>query len=65
MLDEKLLYYNGLDSACTLKAHDGYWDEIDQYGYRWAYDFTMKLFPVLMFMQTRGIKVNFEGLESA
>lgn len=62
-IDYKLLHYNALDCACTLEAFNGFKDEIDQHGYRWAYDFTMKLYEPLMFMQTRGIKVNFDALE--
>ena len=62
-LDTNLLTYNALDCACTLEARNAFWHEIDQYGYRWAYDFTMSLFEPLMFMQTRGIKVNFDNLE--
>jgi len=62
-IDLNLLHYNALDCACTLQAHDAFWHEIDQYGYRWAYDFTMSLFEPLIFMQSRGLKVNFENLE--
>ena len=62
-LDLNLLSYNALDCACTLEAHDAFWSEIDQYGYRWGYDFTMSLFEPLEFMQARGLRVNFENLE--
>lgn len=62
-IDRNLLHYNGLDSACTLEAFDAYKGEIDQHGYRWAYDFTMSIWEPLMFMQHRGIKVNFAALE--
>jgi len=62
-MDNNLLYYNGLDCACTDEIWDAISPDIDKYGYRWAYDFTMSLFEPLMFMQTRGLKVNFEALD--
>ena len=62
-IDLKLLTYNALDCATTMEVHDAIWPEVDQHGYRWAYDFTLRLFEPLMFMMTRGIPVSFDLLE--
>lgn len=62
-LNFDLLHYNALDCACTEEAGNAFWPEIQAHGYKWAYDFTMSLYEPLMFMQTRGIKVNFTNLE--
>ena len=56
------LTYNALDAACTTEARDAFWDDLAQDGYQPAYDMTVALYEPLMFMQTRGIKVNFEEL---
>jgi DNA polymerase I-like protein with 3'-5' exonuclease and polymerase domains len=62
-IDTRLLFYNALDSACTKEIEEAIMPDVDKYGYRWAYDFTLKLFEPLMFMQQRGIRVNFGALE--
>jgi DNA polymerase I-like protein with 3'-5' exonuclease and polymerase domains len=56
-MDQKFLEYSGKDSARTVQIHDAIWDALDPV-FRPAYDMTMRLLPVLMFMQTRGIVVN-------
>lgn len=61
-MDANFLRYSALDSACTLEIQQAFWDDLDK-GYRKAYDMTMNIFPVLMFMQTRGIKVNRAALD--
>lgn len=60
-MDQKFLEYSALDSACTLEIHNKFWDELGEF--RKAYDMTIALFPVLMFMQSRGIKVNHRNLD--
>lgn len=55
-LDENFLRYSALDAACTKEIHDGFWHNIGRF--QTSVDLTMRLFPVLMFMQSRGIKVN-------
>lgn len=55
-MSKDFLEYAALDAACTLEIHDSFWPELGKF--QGAVDLTMKLFPVLMFMQTRGIKVN-------
>lgn len=62
MLDREFLEYSALDAACTFEIHEKFWDGIAPTFSR-AYDMTMRLFPVLMFMQTRGIIVSKELLE--
>lgn len=62
-MDDKLYIYNGLDVCCTYEVRNGIWDEIDADGYRWAYNQTIRLFEPLMFMMTRGIKINRAALE--
>ena len=61
-MSEDFLRYAALDAACTKEIHDGFWPNLGHF--QTAVDLTMKLFPVLMFMQTRGIKVNKEALAS-
>lgn len=61
-MDKKFLRYSGLDAACTLQAHGEFFHNIDP-KFRVAYDMTMDIFPVLMFMQQRGIKVDLGALE--
>jgi DNA polymerase I-like protein with 3'-5' exonuclease and polymerase domains len=60
-MDAKLLEYNCLDSACTLQCKEGFWPDLMD-GFLPAYDMTLDLFPVLMFLQTRGIKVDMNAL---
>ena len=61
-MSEDFLRYAALDAACTREIHDAFWNDLGQF--QTAVDLTMRLFPVLMFMQTRGIKVNKEALAS-
>jgi len=56
-LDRDFLEYSGLDSACTLQIYEEFWDGLSPTFSR-AYDLTIRLFPVLMFMQSRGIQVS-------
>lgn len=56
-MDSVFLRYSALDAACTKEAHDAFWPELAG-GFESAYAMTVNIFPVLMFMQTRGIKVN-------
>ena len=62
-MNNEFLEYSALDSACTIEAHNAFWGDLSQ-GFEPAYDLTVKLFPVLMYMQTRGIKVNLNELET-
>lgn len=61
-MDENFLRYSALDSACTLEVFNGFWDEVDPTFTR-ANEMTMKVLPVLMFIQTRGIMVNKDALD--
>ncbi len=60
-MDENFLRYSALDAACTLEVHNGFWNDLDSY--QPANDMTMGILPVLMFMQTRGIRVNKAALD--
>jgi len=62
-MNNDFLTYNALDSACTLEVHDAIWPDITPQGFTPAYQLTTDLFPVLTFMQTRGIKVDHTALE--
>lgn len=62
-MSPEFLTYNALDAACTLEIHDQVWPEMHEGGYFPAYQMTVDLFPVLMFMQSRGIKVDNAALE--
>ena len=61
MMDSKMLEYNALDSACTLQCKESFWPDLSE-GFYPAYDMTVDLFPVLIFLQTRGIKVDMSAL---
>lgn len=61
-MDENFLRYSGLDSACTIEVHNGFFDSL-QPTFQKANDLTMRILPVLMFMQTRGIQVNLAALD--
>ncbi len=63
-MDENFLRYNALDAACTLEIWEAIEADLNEDGFRGAYDLTTRLFPVLIFMQTRGICVNQAALES-
>lgn len=60
-MDAKMLEYNALDSACTLQCKEAFWADLAD-GFYPAYNSTLDLFPVLMFLQTRGIKVDMSAL---
>lgn len=57
MTSDTFLEYNSLDAACTLEARNKFWPDMAQ-GYDPAYRMTVDIFPALMFMMTRGIKVD-------
>lgn len=62
-MDADFLRYNALDAACTMQVHDAIWPELEQQGFQPAYDMTMDLMPSLIYMQTRGVKVNLDEME--
>lgn len=62
-MDAQFLTYSALDSACTLECRNGFWDDLAN-GFEPAYHMTIDLFPVLMFMQTRGIRVDLTAMET-
>src|SRR6267142_961463 len=62
MATDQFLEYNALDAACTLEAHNKFWPDLSQ-GFQPAYDMTVALFEPLMFMQTRGIRVDHTMME--
>lgn len=61
-MTEQFLRYNALDSACTLEIHNAIWSDV-QGEFARSYQLTTDLFPVLMFMQTRGVKVSHDLLD--
>lgn len=62
MPDLNFLTYNATDAACTLEIQQSIWDDLAP-DYKPAYDMTLDLLEPLMFMMTRGIKVDFAALE--
>lgn len=62
VMSEQFLQYNVLDSCCTLQARNEFWDELKD-GYMPAYQMTMRMLEPLIFMQTRGLKVDLPILE--
>lgn len=61
-MDSNFLTYNALDAACTMQCRDAFWKDLDQ-GFLPAYDMTVALFEPLMYMMTRGIKVDREAMD--
>lgn len=61
-MDNNFLLYNALDSACMLEIHNHIWPELEKGGYDKTYQMTLDLFPILTFMQMRGMKVSHELL---
>lgn len=60
-MDANFLTYSALDSACTLEIHNAFWEGLSP-TFNASNDMTMNILPVLMFMQTRGIKINKDAL---
>ena len=60
-VSKDMLHYNSLDAACTLQCHHAFWHDLAP-DFLPAYDMTVALYEPLMFMQTRGIKVNMEQM---
>lgn len=56
--------YNCLDTTCTYEIRDAFWDEFVSTDNMFAYNNTIGIYEPLMYMMTRGIKVNFNALES-
>ena len=61
-MDLQTLRYNARDAAITLAVNDAFDHEIDRGGYRHTYDFTTRLYEPLIYMMTRGIRVDHEAL---
>jgi DNA polymerase I-like protein with 3'-5' exonuclease and polymerase domains len=62
-MDRDFQTYGALDAACTLEIKNGFFHEMGKF--KPAYDMTLHIFPVLIFMQTRGVKVNKVNLDKA
>lgn len=60
-MDTEFLEYSALDAACTLEIRNAFWPELS-HGFEPAYKMTLALFPVLIFMQTRGVRVDHDLL---
>lgn len=63
MPNDSFLHYNALDGVCMVEAHNKFWPDLATGGFDIAYNMTIDLLPVLMFMQTRGIRVSMDELE--
>lgn len=61
---QDLLLYNALDAACTLECHNAFWKDLQQDGFEKTYRLTVDLFPAIIYMQTRGIRVDKDALET-
>ncbi|NNK80034.1 MAG: hypothetical protein HKO93_00930 [Flavobacteriales bacterium] len=57
------LTYNALDSAITFQVMEGFWKEINGGGYDIQYGRTIELLDPLMYMMTRGIRIDHERLK--
>ena len=56
-MDNTFYIYNALDSACMVEIHNAFWPQLER-DFQHTYTMTSNLFPVLTFMQLRGMKVN-------
>lgn len=63
-MNSNFLQYGALDAACTLEARNAFWPDLAGGGFQPAYDMTIDLLPVLLYMQTRGIKVDHTALQA-
>ena len=59
---DQMMVYNALDCAVTWQCADGFFSEIED-GYRSTYDHTIDLNGPLMYMMTRGIRVDHDRLQ--
>ncbi|KKL81693.1 hypothetical protein LCGC14_1992230, partial [marine sediment metagenome] len=57
--------YNAKDSAVTLEAMNDLDGELDSTGYRNIYEFTLRLYRPLIYMQLRGIRTDADSLATA
>lgn len=62
MMDLKLLEYNALDCCNTFEVHEHTKHTMQELGFQSTYDMTMRMFPVLTYMMTRGVRVDFDAL---
>lgn len=62
-MDKTLLRYNALDSACMMEIYEKFWPSFQDSPFYAGYQHTVSLFPVLMYMQTKGMRVNHSLLE--
>lgn len=60
---DEMLTYNALDCAMTWQCADAFMNELDD-GFRGTYDHTIDLYGPLMYMMTRGIRVDHERLNA-
>jgi len=65
MPDEITLQYNAKDALAQRVSHDAFMGELVTKGLIATYDFTMSLYDPLMYMMTRGVRVDKEKLKSA
>lgn len=61
-MDTNFLRYNALDSACTFEIWNAIEADLKDDGFDIAYQNTINLLPVLIYMQTRGLRVDKEAL---
>lgn len=61
-MDETFLRYNALDSACMVEIHNKVWPDLED-DFLDTYNMTLNIFPVLMFMQTKGVRVSHDLLD--
>lgn len=55
--------YNNIDSAVTFGVFNAIKDECIETDYKSTYEWTIKLYPVLVYMMTRGIKADQEAIK--
>lgn len=65
MSNETWALYNSIDGAVTYEAWENLRPELEQFGYQETYDWTIRLFPALIYMATKGFKTDPEAIAAA
>lgn len=61
-MDRNDLIYNGLDCCITYEVASQTLAQTQKQGFQPTYDMTMRLYPPLMYMMTKGVRVDFDRL---
>ena len=63
MDNDKFLWYNCMDTTCTFEVRNAFWDDFLATDNMFAYNNTIGIYDSLIYMMTRGLKVDYVALE--